>query len=1453
MHLWGSIDSRTNNVSASLKILVKDGSICFINMFQSSKEDSLLSSFVNRCHGKVVNISMAGGYQRYSDFNWTCKYRLFSSDEAVNLVCGSVLGDTAAVGLSGGDMVVFSFNYGPQDVQTEVMRISRSNLSVESSVGFSFLQKFFGGGAPTGNGDILGEGSELLVVELTREHHIISVTKSGTIRVHKSLCDTLFCELDILRSLVADYNIVLGATSLVDVRISTSSEGFFSIGMCIRVKAENGCEHLEWHVAVLQLLEHGGLVWKLVDFSVAHPRASRLSLIDLSLSPRSVEGNEEPKRSLITKWCDEMSPVQVLTDFSNVERGNSIALQCNSSLLDVEEESEEVLHDEIIGEIVRKNGGWEVGVMRKLTPHGAQIMLKMTRLQRIFAPGRFSLHVIVACLKNDVPVPFNGKFLSQQGLTTSAVAETLCSMCDCWAQDKLHSEGSNFEHDKGRTGPLDYLDLCFLEFTRLCHSRQVAVDVKMGHKACWVDSGVVANLEFTNSCVLLPNAQGFSMLYLPEVASQGQLIYKDKSMGQLSEQHDQSAEKRALLQLLQRVDSALSRRSKLEFEFNFAQLCMQSSKFDTNSTQWLHEQGLALASQLAIDDSLNSQLEALARDDKLLLAVNDLYALESIEKSNECSNLPSSFRYSLFADIAASYVLRQYRHSRTLLVTLSFLCNRRSLLSAATNSVLQTKYLPIAIHNTAYYGLLQWLGTVRPTDATDLRRLFDLYDVFPNSKVLSQRKASARNYLESSLTNEYVLRNFWKHLDDHSRSFSTLLSLEEATKLCAWYLRPSCMGDFCRYLLHEGQFAVLHKLSSLLIMRLNSLEEVSSDKVSSEICSLARFGRNMQAHRILTYEGVANFYETLRVQVSKSRSGQPPSETDERTIKKALERLLEAALEPSISPDAFQIISKRTAEEVSSRKSVREAIVSWSIPGFNEFFPAMSKLEADDMMFCVRDTLERVVDENEVLVHLIGSGSDSDMTKLLLDHISFVERVVSISHVRDVLELLKRARVALRHETGASLSLHGGYMLMRMIKDTTEKFSDLMDDSALIYETLNTDLATAWGRIFNSALESHSFDQAVSAIVQMIELDETHHLEHTAVLEAAQDKNVIQPWKACLRSLVTLACESGNLEWLCNMPDIKVGLVLLTDYVCAELSRLAKTRGFSNNTYNTTNNNNSTLSYTGVINYTECLFCFHMTRSNFREAAGAMFAHANRLDSSGPGAREITREAETLTSMAFQSQFLAVTICTLRLCESSQAYLISNAFCGTSLECVTLEFMATQFWRLRARCMGKLPLNAHSDDIVKVLCGFRRWTHVFAAMQLSSQEIKLASMPDSPSIAQCIPRASQLLCDAVAALAELCASTVASKHFREIDMIAPFSYPCDPVGVQTDPYRLLVDTLRALDSAEINWALHRSAIDKLLRLNPTQVLPGPFCDSLAPKVLWSTPRGLDFPSARAPW
>ena len=105
----------------------------------------------------------------------------------------------------------------------EVMRISRSNLS-EVQLAFLFYRNSFGGGAPTGNGDILGEGSELLVVELTEattSYPSLSQEPYVYTRAY-----VLFCELDILRSLVADYNIVLGATSLVDVRISTSSELF---------------------------------------------------------------------------------------------------------------------------------------------------------------------------------------------------------------------------------------------------------------------------------------------------------------------------------------------------------------------------------------------------------------------------------------------------------------------------------------------------------------------------------------------------------------------------------------------------------------------------------------------------------------------------------------------------------------------------------------------------------------------------------------------------------------------------------------------------------------------------------------------------------------------------------------------------------------------------------------------------------------------------------------------------------------------------------------------------------------------------------------------------------------------------------------------------------------------------------------------------------------------------
>ena len=1441
MHLSGNIDPRTGIAGASLKILDKDGSVCFVNMAQSCQGDSLLSSFVTRCHGEIIDIPATGAYQRYSDLDWTFKYRLFGLDQAENVVCGSVLADVAAVTLFGGHMVIFSFSDGSQEVQAQTMRVSGPIPSGGRSAGLDLLQKWFVGGDSSGSDGREDGVPELLSIELTMEQRVISVTDTGVIRVHNCLSGVSLCELDILRSLVEDYDVVPGAASLSEALVTAGTGGLFSVGLCIKVESQDGNEHLEWHVVVLQLSEQGGLSWKLVDFSEAHPNVSRLALRDLSLSP-GTSNNEDPNYALLAKWGDEKSTILFLVGFSSVEKGRSLALLCSLCVLDAESECNGLLQDELLGDIVRKKGGWQVGFKRELTSHEAKTALKMTRLQRIFTPGRFSLPVIIACLQNDVPVPFDDKFLRVQGLSIAAAVQTVCSMCECWAQERLCSEGNDFERDEGHTGILDYLDLSFLDFTRLCHLRHLAIDAKTGCKASWADLSVAASLVPPNYNVLLPDVRGFSLLSLPRgvLHEQKPLVYTGKDVEGFLDEQERESNSRAPLKVLQRVQDAISERSIVEFEFNFTQLCMQSSEFDTDTMRWLSEQGASLASQLVTDNSLNAELEALARDSSLLTAVSDFVSNEDFapvdlrRASNECTT-SSSFRCSLLADIAARYVKRQYRRSCTLLVVLCFLSNRQSLLSASTNSVLQTRFLPMAIHNTAYYGLLQWLGSVRPTDATDLRRLFDLDDLFPNSKALSERNVSARNYLESSMSNESVLRNFWKYLDDHGQALTVSMALEDVIKGCARSLRPSCMGDFCRYLLHEGQFPALRKVSSLLMMRLSSLEESIAEHASSSTLALAKFGRNLQLHRILTLGGVAHFYELLRMQVSKSRSGQLISEADDVMIKNALERLLEASIEPpsAVSSIPTGNLSRQETEEMSPRESIIEVILQWNIPGLQECFPALSTLGASDIVGCVRDTLERVVDENEVLVHLIGSGSESgaDLTKVLLDHTAFVEQIISISHVRDVLELLKRARVALRHDTGASMSLHGGYMLMRMVKGTIENFADLMDDSAPIGNTLTADLMTAWGRIFNSALESHSLDQALSAVVRMVELEETLPLEYTAVAEMAPEKSVTQPWQACLRSLVTLACESGNLEWLCNMPEIKIGLVLMTECVCAELSRLAKTRGYSNALYPTATTSTSSSSPVGMINYAECLLCFHVTRASFREASRAMFTLANRGRVTNPGSREAAREGEGVTSTALRSQSLAVSICNLRLCDSRQAYLISHAANGMSLECVTLDLMVTQLLRLRANYLSKLPSFTPSNDTVEALCALRRWTHAFAAMQLSAQELRLAASPDSPSALQCNPRAKQLLCKAIAALAELSVSPEASLQYREIDMIAPFSHPCDPIGVPSDPYRLLVDSLRALDSADINWMLHRSAVDTLLSLNPAHALPAALCDS----------------------
>ena len=169
--------------------------------------------------------------------------------------------------------------------------------------------------------------------------------------------------------------------------------------------------------------------------------------------------------------------------------------------------------------------------MREHSPREAQAALKMTRLQRIFTPGRFSLSVIVACLQNDIPVPFDDKFLRIQGLCIATAVQTVCSMCERWARERFSSDGNDFERDKDRTGVLDYLDLCFFEFTRLCHLRQVAVDAKISCGASWADPRVAASLVPGGFCVLLPNEQGFYVLSLPREALQGHRLLQYQGYG----------------------------------------------------------------------------------------------------------------------------------------------------------------------------------------------------------------------------------------------------------------------------------------------------------------------------------------------------------------------------------------------------------------------------------------------------------------------------------------------------------------------------------------------------------------------------------------------------------------------------------------------------------------------------------------------------------------------------------------------------------------------------------------------------------------------------------------------------------------------------------------------------------------------------------------------------------
>ncbi len=1167
--------SSTGDKVCQVRILVKDASLCFVNLCSGGNE-SLLSAFVNLGQGHTIDIPSESYLRQSSPYNGRNRTAFCSpADRDLSIICGCVTNNFAAVGLPDGDIALYDIS----SAQDKVKIVGKRTITVSGSEkNMNIFQKWFSAPAPLS--PQAANAKELISLQCIRNGNILSLSKSGKICIIDCHECAILAELDFLHILQKQYPILAGDACIEDFVIAICKdecgcenidETTFATGYCVKVTSDDGMEHLEWHVVVSTLTMSSSLVWRVIDYGNAYAPLSRCSLLDLHMSRRS-DGSYQ----LDSKWRNDSAPsgtgfLLLNTTFTEIDSSPSIALQCSSMVTKLHGDTQDVNVDSTIAVIIKSNGGWQSGLNRRISVDQAATAVKMIRLQRLFRPGRFSLSTIVDTLMHDVPVPFAHEQFESEDFDLPLVIKLVCRACEEWARMKMEGEFDDFD-DNVCENFSEFLDLCLTEFTGLCHARKTSERVRSSR-------GSLGVFPLLHGCYPISGCSTFSIvsdhhsLTLVPVLDSNRTT-QEFPRNSLVEREDIDAmlgldfesEDRSVLQL---VDEAVPNRSFMELDILFSKFCLESPEIDTNILSWVIQQGNIMASM--INDQAANQLDSIVSDQRVVaglfesidsLTRNPINAAEHQEQSmSGAETTTSAFKSSIKESIAWRFVDKEYQELKKMLVLFSYLCSTRCQATGSNISAIQSTYLSKVVHSFVYTGLIRWFSTVRPSDSTDLRRLVDLDDLFPSSHILSRRKPSSRNFIDISTLNQSVFGNFWKSssfVKSHSQNVASF------AHNCRIALRPSCMGDFTHYLLQDGNFSCLQRLAALLDIRLES--EVNGggflQSTAKEGAELLNFATEVLRSRIRTMVCMAGFYENLRLYAVKARNGIELISSDDGKIKDSFEALLktfpldeDGARMPF--SDTSEMLVDDSQESDSSVEVIRDQLrtaISHLMEGLDD--DSVSFVHRDAMT-CLEDVMLRIIEESALFREVVRIYAREDRLALLFaQNSAFLRRLIAINHIKDTLEVAKRARVVLQHNTGSEMSLNGNYMLMNYIKKTMETYGDLLDSYSALNSLMMTDYVNSWGRIFNAALESNSLDEALSAVVRMVELDdEVAPLDRIGMIENVSDK-LVQPWQVCLRSLVTLACESGELQWLCNVPEIKIGLISLTDCIITELSRL---------------------------------------------------------------------------------------------------------------------------------------------------------------------------------------------------------------------------------------------------------------------------------------------------------
>lgn len=1376
-------------ITAILCIAMKNGFIYRINLDTIDENISLLASSVHHNDGQIVDIYR--GHSLNFDSN---KPPLSALNSQHKIICGMWKGPHLIVfGLNGGDILFVNIR---QDNRLE-------ETLVKDSVG---LQAIWSGiiGSRNENKEIVAIATDAHSIA---EGYVLTISSSGSARLWNTSTKQCMCQTE-LSSLVSENANDIGRVEKGVAKINIDSKDEDFIHAIVGIDYNTG-GHRSWYIMHMTFSITGPNRAAVVNVCHSDPSSHpvRPALLDIELDPTN--------NGIVAVWrSEEKVRISISSLPLSADESNSFTFD----LLEINND------DEIFRNILRCQLTQILDLEERLK------LLNTCMIRKIFNSKYFTVETIQAVFRYEVPEDFRVNHDSNLDNLIGSVREK----CLEWASRRCdEADAMNGSLDDYNETFVAELENVYFDVLTLCIRREGRLQSNIfSGNGCLIladklssscsttlarrngEAGILVKAA-TFESVVVPSFSNILSIVKNHVRTLGDLqtFYHDLGaffFNPINFDDDEGNDQWISTCLSEMCDSL---RGATKSMFVFGSTITRSS--DSSIKNWFD----VFVSNAEITTSMEG--------------VTEIY-----DFNFTISSLKSPCGATLVAEIMKYHVIekREIAISTAIILTL-FAKGVFGPLSRKA-SAMMVEYIKRVKFSIVYCSYLLWMDAVRPCQTTEFIRLVDLHDICPNSK--TSPDSLTLNCFNSRSTAWSAL---WLASIYSAPSSDSLMEQDNGT-LSASFLKFLAPMDVVNILLQGGQFSSVEKLSSLMMAYSESIRPGSAD------LHVTRVANSLFASRLRTMKA----FSALNSLLLWLKNSNADVAANKSSVSEHLHRSVEAIL-------------------AAANISLDAASISSEIRSFND--EAALNSPSYDHAHAMTATRQKIIDSNlplncmDVILDAQDKVAALTATKYLPGNDIFSWSSLFLlfckaSHLTDSAEFLRRIRLLVPPSVAGNVILRANYALIEIINDTIIYFESMNADkdeestqhATICNQILNqllTDLQTGWCQIFEIALDSKYFDEALSAILKLIDIES---------LSGTKSSGQRMYWQDCLTALVSRVCDVGRFGWLCSLPNITHNKVNITELIADELETLAIASSPFSSTILEVEDNSDEFD---INIYYECLCAYFIRHRYFREAAAVMYAFVRRIDSTAKFVKHVSVRHVYLQQM----RALTIVVHCLSIVPPQQAYIlypleltkrVSDIFTNSNASPPKFGYLTLPHIHLMLSKVSGCAQVADANDynrpqpindinisvLLKELCSKGCLSQAFSLVKLVNSLVndKKIAIKNSNIDGNYDNDMRSITLDRkdidypIESLARYCSQEIAGdgntnpiianelqKIRRNLDVAATSTGAQALKNESNHVWDMLLDILKKLDHADNNWSMHKRACETILNENCLHKLP----------------------------